>query len=107
MDEGDKDIFLSPEESEAASDVDGKSNVYSLGVMLYWMLAGSRPARVSAAWAAALARMGRVLPSLPELRPELPLSMIQLLHDMQAMKGPERPSMLQVVNELERLIALG
>jgi serine/threonine-protein kinase len=98
-------LYMSPEQCRNASDVDDKADVYSLGVMLYRMLAGKPP--FSAAGTGELMAMHIYMqpPPLSEADRSLPEPLVQLIHRMLAKKREERPSMSQVAQELERIAA--
>lgn len=56
--------YASPEQIEGRSDqVDTRSDVYSLGVVLYEMLCGARPYDLGQSWTDAIRRIERVEPS--------------------------------------------
>jgi serine/threonine-protein kinase len=63
--------YLSPEQVEGAP-VDGRSDVFSLGIVLYEMLAGSPPWIADQPAAIALARLHSEPPPLAARRPDLP-----------------------------------
>jgi len=96
-------LYMAPEQCRNASDVDDKADVYSLGVMLYRMLAGKPP--FSAAGTGELMAMHIYMqpPPLSEADRSLPEPLVQLVHSMLAKKREERPSMSQVAQELERI----
>jgi len=96
-------LYMSPEQCRNASDVDDKADVYSLGVMLYRMLAGKPP--FSAPGTGELMAMHIYMqpPPLGEADRSLPEPLVQLVHRMLAKKREERPSMSQVASELERI----
>jgi serine/threonine protein kinase len=65
-------VYMSPEQMRAASNVDGRSDIWSLGVCLYELLTGQAPFR--AATHPALCSKVLYEPARPpsELRPEIP-----------------------------------
>ena len=96
-------IYMSPEQCEAHSSVDAKADVYSLGVMLYEMLAGHAPFLGSSA-----AVMGmHILNAPPPLQaqaPDLPRALAQLVQAMLAKEAQERPTIPQVIETLEGIL---
>ncbi len=64
--------YMSPEQVEGRPDVDGRSDVYSLGCVLFELLAGRPPFLGRSARAVMQQHVATPPPSLAELRPELP-----------------------------------
>jgi len=96
-------LYMAPEQCRNASDVDEKADVYSLGVMLYRMLAGRPP--FSAPGTGELMAMHIYMqpPPLGEADRSLPDVLVKLVHRMLAKNRTERPSMAEVAKELERI----
>jgi serine/threonine-protein kinase len=96
-------LYMAPEQCRNASDVDEKADVYSLGIMLYRMLAGRPP--FSAPGTGELMAMHIYMqpPPLGEADRSLPDPLVKLVHRMLAKNRTERPSMAEVAKELERI----
>jgi eukaryotic-like serine/threonine-protein kinase len=66
--------YMSPEQADGASSVDGRSDVYSLGCVLYEMLAGELPFTGSTPMALIAKRLSDPVPSVRRLRAGVPVS---------------------------------
>jgi len=64
--------YMSPEQSEGSADIDTRTDVYALGVMLYELIAGSTPFAGTALGTAAFGEIQRIIrevdPPAPSLR---------------------------------------
>ena len=75
--------YMSPEQAAAEREVDGRTDVYSLGVVIFEMLAGAPPYEARNAQALVMQHVSAPIPSLaarrPEISPEFDAAMAQAL----------------------------
>ncbi len=64
--------YMSPEQASGDADVDGRSDVYSLGCVLFEMLAGRHPFEATTAQAILVKHLTQPVPSLRAVRAGLP-----------------------------------
>ena len=90
--------YMAPERFSSDHACDGAADVYSLGIMLYKMLAGRLPFAVSDGnlIKLALQHQHERPASLVELRPELPEEIERIVFQALAKEPPERPSARQL-----------
>ena len=63
--------YMAPEQATAAAHVDGRADIYSLGVVLFELLAGRRPFSGESAAEILMQTLRREPPSLASLRPDI------------------------------------
>jgi serine/threonine protein kinase/AmiR/NasT family two-component response regulator len=85
--------FLAPEQADSAAAVDIRSDLYSLGVTLYWALTAKVPFPVQISWHRALPeRAKQTAPPLKEWGVEVPDLLQKLLDRLLAFHPQERPA---------------
>ncbi len=80
-------LYMSPEQAEGHK-VDTRSDLYSLGITSWHMLAGRPPFEAETALAIAVQHMKQELPSLQGIRPDLPADLCAVVHRL-AEKSPD------------------
>jgi serine/threonine-protein kinase len=84
--------YMSPEQASADPHLDGRSDIYSLGCVLYEMLAGTPPFTGPSARAIIARHMTEPPPRIRDTRPELPPGAGVLLSRMLAKAPSSRPA---------------
>ncbi len=97
--------YMAPEQMQGKSGLDGKADVYSLGVIFYEWLTGERPLRRAnddvADFLTDLVRKSP--PPLEDLRPGLPADVVDLVGSMLEKKASGRPSAIEVAASCARI----
>jgi serine/threonine protein kinase len=71
-------LYMSPEQMRSSRDVDGRSDIWSLGVILYELIAGTPPF-LGTTTAAIAAIVADAMPSLRRVRPDVPEALERVL----------------------------
>jgi eukaryotic-like serine/threonine-protein kinase len=82
-------LYMSPEQIEGQQ-IDSRSDIYSLGVTAYHMLAGSPPYEGETPLAVAVQHLNQTPEPLETRRPDVPPELASLVHRMLAKKPEER-----------------
>ncbi len=94
--------YIAPEQA-SGQPVDDRSDVYSLGVVLYELLTGEVPFPGESFVAVAMQHINEPPPSVLERRPDAPVRLAHLVDAMLIKDHTLRPSMDEVVAELDSM----
>jgi hypothetical protein len=95
--------YMSPEQCKGSGQVDAKTDVYALGIILFIMLTGKPPFDAEGTGALMAMHIYHEPPRLREVEPKVPPKVEELVLQMLAKKADERPSMADVVARLGQL----
>lgn len=97
--------YASPEQLQVDSNIDRRSDIYSLGVLLYQMLTGELPFNASSVHALIRLHMEAEPPSILKARPELPAILDQLVSRMLAKDPDQRPQRAKgIIATLDQIV---
>lgn len=82
-------MYMSPEQVQGKK-LDHRSDLYSLGVTYYHILAGQPPFRADGAFALAMKHVKETAPSLAVFRPDIPPALDRLVAKLMAKKPADR-----------------
>jgi predicted ATPase/DNA-binding SARP family transcriptional activator/tRNA A-37 threonylcarbamoyl transferase component Bud32 len=95
--------YMSPEACQGLG-LDGRSDIWSFGILLYEMLTGTLPFQGKQITATILAIISAPTPDLLVLRPDVPAALVRLIERMLVKDPADRLSqMRQVAADLERI----
>jgi len=92
--------YMAPEQCKGSRDVDGKADVYALGVILYEAVCGSPPFAAASEWELFAMHLEQPAPALP---PSVPAPYASLVAAMLDKEPSRRPTMAEVVVRLGEL----
>lgn len=93
--------YMSPEQVQGKI-LDLRSDIYSLGMILYEMLTGRRPYDKGTAYEIMMQKLKRPPPPAGEIRPDIPAYLLGILDRcIEIDKGRRYGSLLEVINDLD------
>jgi serine/threonine protein kinase len=95
--------YLAPEQCRGERDIDGKADVYALGVLLYHLFASRPPFVGSTPMDLISKHLVELPPPLAALAPGLSKSIVELVHRMLRKEKEQRPTMSAVLAVLKQM----
>jgi formylglycine-generating enzyme required for sulfatase activity/tRNA A-37 threonylcarbamoyl transferase component Bud32 len=96
--------FMSPEQGTSSRDVDGRSDIYSLGATLFYLLTKKVMYEGDTAFAKVIAHSESPIPSLKAIRPDVSNNLNLIYSKMVAKQVEDRyQNMLELIQELDAI----
>jgi hypothetical protein len=96
--------YMSPEQATGSQDLDGRSDEYALGCVLFEMLTGEPPFTGSTPMAIVARHVHERLPSLEVVRPDLPFGLVKVVEKTLSKAPADR---YRTLTDFRRAIELG
>ncbi len=96
--------YMSPEQVRGGRDLDGRSDLYSFGLIVFEMLTGQQPFKADTPVAMAMKHIGEPPPRLRSVRPDLPSACQDVLDRLLAKDRAQRPAnAVETAQDLEAI----
>ncbi len=94
--------YMAPEQCLARKDLDGKADVYALGIVMYEIFSGAPPFTSKINYELMNSHLTSPVPPLSVRVPSLSISMAKLIEAMLAKDKNDRPEMKEVLRQVRR-----
>jgi hypothetical protein len=99
--------YMSPDQAKGVKELDGRSDVYSLGVVVFQALTSQLPFKADTPMSLALAHITQPIPSIRSLKPELPAGVEPIIARAMAKEPSQRyPTAGELARDLQRVAEL-
>ena len=82
--------YLSPEQAQGDANVDGRSEIYAVGVILFEMLSGQQPYRADTPMGVVVKQITDPVPHILDVNPNLPVGLEEVIEKAMAKNRDER-----------------
>ena len=97
--------YMSPEQAKGEKDLDGRSDIYSFGAVIFYMLTGKPPYEAETPVALALKHIHEPIPQLIDFNPTLPLNLQSIINKSMAKDRNQRyQNATQLANDFKEKI---
>lgn len=93
--------FMSPEQANGSHQIDGRSDIYALGVILFFLLTGEEPYKADTPIQQAIKHITEPIPKILEVKPDLPAGLAPIIEKAMAKDPAGRyPTATQLAQHL-------
>jgi serine/threonine-protein kinase len=98
--------YISPEQAKGEKDIDGRTDIYSLGATYYHLVTGDTPFHGSSAFDVVTKHLSEQLPDPRDVRAEIPEGVVHIIRRMMAKDRADRYQRCEdLIGDLQRVAA--